>query len=165
MSGTLIASTVLISSIVHQVNRLPVSITNESSIEAKHGREPLTISSEIGKPICSEIKQDKVLSFIYSKVNDSDFITPEDNLCKSLTVYININTSEITLTTKRIGRSYKICLNPKSSNGCEDIIAQVKKGIDPANALHYTFKNEIIRNDTQRETIERLFLKPSTLIQ
>ena len=113
---------------------------------------------------CVDIKTNKVLAFTYAKILNSPYIKPDENLCKLLTEYINVNESEILITTKRKGRSHYLCLMISVDGKCKSLLGALNKGIDPSQALHYTFSKNIVQNTVQKETIERLFIKPSLLI-
>lgn len=102
---------------------------------------------------------------IFQKTIDSEFVSYEPELCNILSNFVNNNPDNLILTTKRKGRSQTICLKKEQESTCKSYLAIVNSDIPAAEALRYTYAAEIPQPGIQKETVERLFIKPSSLIQ
>ena len=114
---------------------------------------------------CQKISGNKLLMMIFQKTIDSEFVSYESELCNILSNFANDNPDNLILTTKRKGRSQTICLKREKESTCRSHLAIVNSDIPAAEALRYTYTAEIPQPEIQKETVERLFLKPSSLIQ
>ena len=120
-----------------------------------------TSASASCKPIAN-----KNLKWITTKITESDLASPRSISCDEYNFISSYTWNEVVLTTGRLKRKAVICLSNSQSDPCKHVIADFEPWIDnPPLALQEIFNLSRNQNQEMFETVERLFIKPSSLIK
>ena len=106
-----------------------------------------------------------IYSTIISKVETSDIATPKEISCTEIIEINKQNPVNLLLTSGRKRGKYTICLSDNSSNPCKYVIGTFNENRNPSDMLSQVFDFPQPKRTQLNETVERLFLKPSLLIQ
>lgn len=132
--------------------------------EASNAAE-LSVSAQ-NPALCSGLKENITLNEILIRTNQAvGFLRPKQNICETLSKFKNINQADIVLTSTPNGDLYKICIGSSMASPCSQIIADVEPGITAGDALQFAYAVNIQKDGPQKQTVERLFIRPSTLIK
>ena len=85
--------------------------------------------------------------------------------CKEIDFIKGVDEDKLIVTTGRRRGRYSICLSDTKDNPCKFIIGYFKKNGVPSQMLSELFDIEFSQNGELNETVERLFLEPSSLIR
>jgi hypothetical protein len=107
----------------------------------------------------------KLYGLISTKIiqSDSSKIIALD--CAELTKIQSYYEDDILLTSGRSQGQYVICLTNSKNKPCAHVIAQLIGSEPPSLSMTRIFGLDQPPSDTLNETIERLFLRPSTLLK
>jgi len=86
-------------------------------------------------------------------------------ICEEIDIIKGLNEDKLLVTTGRKRGRYSICLSDNKQNPCKFIIGYFKKNGIPSEMLSKLFEIEFSQNGELNETVERLFLEPSSLIR
>ena len=105
-----------------------------------------------------------IYNSIISKIEDSSIAKPNELSC---TEKIEINSqdpNDMLITTGRKRGKYTICLSDDSSNPCKYVMGIFNESKIPSDMLSEIFNITKTKQTQLNETVERLFFKPSLLI-
>ena len=112
------------------------------------------------------IKNDNsIIEKLIIKINSNE--NTELNLitCEEIDIIKSFNEDKLLVTTGRKRGRYSICLSDNKDNPCKFIIGYFKKNGIPSEMLSKLFEIEFSQDGELNETVERLFLEPSSLIR
>ena len=91
----------------------------------------------------------------------------ESNLlsCDELKKAADLNTNTLAITSGRSRGEYTICLSDDRDNPCKLKLGTFKNTQDPSYMLSQLFNVQVEQDVHLNETVERLFLTPSSLIK
>jgi len=134
---------------------------------------PYTVSAqsrvlEVGQieQSCTQIKANKTLSSILQKSEDAaGFLKIRSDACRVLISYLNTPEDELVLTTARAASGQSICISATDKKVCTDMIADVEPGVVAAEALLFVYSDSLHTAGPQKQTVERLFIRPASVIR
>ena len=114
---------------------------------------------------CIESLENNVVKWSISKIESSDMATVSSFTCDDAKNMNRMNSDQISITSGRKRGKATICLSDEKDYPCKFIIGFINPEFDSATALSkiYSFTPPV--SSQLNETVERLFLKPSSLIQ
>jgi hypothetical protein len=116
--------------------------------------------------LCSGLIENITLNEILLRTNQAvGFLKPKQNICETLSKFKGVNQVDLVITSTPSGDLYKICIGSSMSSPCSDIIADVEPGISAGDALQFAYVVNLQKDGPQKQTVERLFIRPSTLIK
>ncbi len=128
---------------------------------------PLTIlnSNSTSASDCSNELNNKLVAWSMNKIRKSDMATPNPLTCEEVKDMNQMKNENITITSGRKKGKTAICLSDESNYPCKFAIGIIKPQFDAAFALSEIYSFTPPKSSQLNETVERLFLKPSSLIQ
>ena len=114
---------------------------------------------------CIESVENDVVKWSISKIEASDMANVSSFTCDDAKIMNKMNSDNISITSGRKRGKATICLSDEKDYPCKFIIGFINPAFDSATALSeiYSFTPPV--SSQLNETVERLFLKPSSLIQ
>ena len=107
-------------------------------------------------------------SFIRMSMNViKESLVAENNIlsCEELKIAADLNTDTLAITSGRTRGKYTICLSDERENPCKILLGVFKDSQNPSDMLSKLFKIKVEQKGQLNETVERLFLTPSSLIK
>ena len=115
---------------------------------------------------CSDITDNsEMLQIIDLRLSESKLVSLSQDVCKSYQEALNLNAANLLVTTGRKRGKNVICLSDTKSKPCKYILATMTQTDNPANLLAEVFKLKSNGRAVLNETVERLYLTPSSLIR
>ena len=114
---------------------------------------------------CSTKIKNKVALWSIKKIESSDISDIYPISCDEANEINELNEDKILITTGRKRGKAIICLSDAQDYPCKFRIGTINDGYEPGLALSKIYSYQIPKSTVFNETVERLFLKPSTLIQ
>ena len=107
---------------------------------------------------------EEIYSTIISKIEKSEIAETSKLSCEEIININNDNPNSLLITSGRKRGKYTICLSDNSKNPCKYVIGTFNKNKNPSEMLSQVFDIERPEQTQLNETVERLFFKPSLLI-
>lgn len=118
------------------------------------------------KSSCQAINGNLTLSTVLLKTNQAEgFLRPRPNICEVLKRFTAVDQTSLVLTTVRVGKLYGVCIGESITTPCSELIADVEQGVPASEALQFAYGLDLEQGGPQRQTVERLFLRPSAIIR
>ena len=115
---------------------------------------------------CQALSGNQTLSTVLLKTNQAEgFLRPRPNICEVLNRFTAVDQTSLVLTTMRVGKLYGVCIGKSITSPCSALIADVEQGVPASEALQFAYGLELEQGGPQRQTVERLFLRPSAIIR
>ena len=114
---------------------------------------------------CIESVENEVIKWSISKIESSDMANVSSFTCDDAKNMNKMNSDQISITSGRKRGKATICLSDEKDYPCKFIIGFINPEFDAATALSEIYSFTPPQSSQLNETVERLFLKPSTLIQ
>ena len=114
---------------------------------------------------CSNEINNKVVSWSISKIIESDMATAQALQCDEVKNLNQMKREQIYITSGRKRGKATICLSDESDYPCKFVIGIIEPQFDSSTALSEIYSFTPPKSSQLNETVERLFLKPSSLIQ
>ena len=114
---------------------------------------------------CSHSIDNKVVAWSINKIKNSDMATNNTFSCEQVKEMNSMNSDQISITSGRKRGQATICISDESNYPCKFIIGIIEPQFDSATALSEIYSFTPPKSSQLNETVERLFLKPSSLIQ
>jgi hypothetical protein len=115
---------------------------------------------------CTQIKANKSLSYIFQKSEDAaGFLKTRLDACRVLISYLNTPEDELLLTTARTSSGQSICISATDKKVCTDMIADVEPGVVAGETLLFVYSDSLHTAGPQKQTVERLFIRPASIIR
>ena len=114
---------------------------------------------------CIESVENDVLKWSISKIESSDMAKVSSFTCDEAKNMNKMNSDQISITSGRKRGKATICLSDEKDYPCKFIIGFINPEFDAATALSEIYSFTPPKSSQLNETVERLFLKPSSLIQ
>jgi hypothetical protein len=105
-----------------------------------------------------------IYSTITSKIESSVTAIPNKLSCAEVMEINNYSPDDMLITSGRKRGSYTICLSNNSSKPCKYVVGTFTQNRSPAEMLTNLFNIPKPKQTQLNETVERLFFKPSLLI-
>ena len=106
-----------------------------------------------------------VVIWSIDKIKNSEMADVNIFNCEIVNAMNNMNSEQISITSGRKNMKPVICLSDEDDFPCKFIIGFIKPQFDPATALSEIYSFNPPESSILNETVERLFLKPSSLIK
>ena len=106
----------------------------------------------------------EVYSVLSAKIMASEDATINTISCEEIGMINEYNIDELLITSGRKRGKYTICISNDPSNPCKHILGNLKVNQNPSDSLVSVFEIEKPKQKFLNETVERLFFKPSLLI-
>jgi len=118
------------------------------------------------KGSCQVLSGNRTLTLVLLKTKEADgFLRPRSDICEVLSRFRAVDQGDLVLTTMRVGKHYGVCIGKSSNAPCSALIADVEQGVAASEALQFAYGLDLQRGGPQRQTVERLFIKPSAIIR
>ena len=114
---------------------------------------------------CIESVEKDVVNWSISKIESSDIANVSSFTCDEAKNMNKMNNDKIFITSGRKRGKATICLSDEKDYPCKFIIGFINPEFDSATALSEIYSFTPPQSSQLNETVERLFLKPSSLIQ
>ena len=114
---------------------------------------------------CFGLFKNDVLIWSIEKIKTSEMADINTFGCEVVDAMNKMNPEQISITSGRKQRKPVICLSDESDFPCKFVIGFIKPQFDAATALSEIYSFTPPKSSQLNETVERLFLKPSSLIQ
>ena len=114
---------------------------------------------------CSNELDNKLVAWSMNKIRKSNMATPNSVTCEEVKYMNQMKNENITITSVRKKGKTAICLSDENNYPCKFVIGFIKPQFDAAFALSEIYSFTPPKSSQLNETVERLFLKPSSLIQ
>ena len=106
-----------------------------------------------------------IIEKLIIKINSYEHTELNLITCKEIDIIKGFNEDKLLVTTGRKRGRYSICLSNTKDNPCKFILGYFKKNGIPSEMLSKLFEIEFSQDGELNETVERLFLEPSSLIR
>tara|TARA_B100000214_G_scaffold367378_1_gene337436 strand:- start:397 stop:834 length:438 start_codon:yes stop_codon:yes gene_type:complete len=113
---------------------------------------------------CIESIENDVVKWSISKIESSDIANVSSFTCDDAKNMNKMNGNEISITSGRRRGKATICLSDNKDYPCKFIIGFINPEFDSIKALSIIYSFIPPKSSELNETVERLFLKPSSLI-
>lgn len=113
---------------------------------------------------CTPIKEG-LYAWIKQKIEVSQYSKPVSIECQELKVIEGYKDEEVQITSGRQRGKYYICLTNTKENPCQHKIAELVGYEAPSVLISRIFGASQAKPEYLNETVERLFLRPSSLIK
>ncbi len=118
------------------------------------------------KQNCTSVISNNTLEWSLSKIKESNLAKLSNISCEEIKSINRMRSEDIMITSGRKRGQSLICLSNDKDYPCKHIIGIINPGfIDTTYALSEIFSFTPEVPEELNETVERLFLKPSSLIQ
>lgn len=107
---------------------------------------------------------EEIYSTIISKIEKSEIADTSKLSCEEIININKNNPNSLLITSGRKRGKYTICLSDNSKNPCKYVIGTFNKNENPSDMLSQVFDIQKPERTQLNETVERLFFKPSLLI-
>ena len=107
---------------------------------------------------------EKIYSTIISKIEHSEIANTNELSCEEITEINKNNPNSLLITSGRKRGKYTICLSDNPKNPCKYVIGTFNRKNNPSEMLSQVFDIPKPEQTQLNETVERLFFKPSLLI-
>lgn len=115
---------------------------------------------------CKTLSGNSVISRVLEATQQAaGFLQAREDICKTLAKYLNTPPQQLVLTSTRKGAIDSVCITTDPKAACVDIIADVEKGAIASEALQFAYSNSLEETGPQKQTVERLFIRPATMIR
>jgi len=114
---------------------------------------------------CENQLTNQTLKWTLDRIKSSQQLIALPLNCDQLKSLDRSDENNFLLTTGRKARKSVICLSANKDNPCEYALAVLNQGADPSKALMKAFSYQSEPSIYLNETVERLFINPSKLIQ
>ncbi len=114
---------------------------------------------------CDEPISNNVLQWTIDKINNSEIVELIVLSCDQTNELNKVPGDKLQITTGRKRGRAIICISDEEAFPCKYKLATINSGYDAPTALTKVFSFTPPESSQLNETVERLFLKPSTLIQ
>ena len=114
---------------------------------------------------CNESVKNDVVKWSISKIESSDMAKISSFTCDEVKNMNKMNSNQIEITHGRKRGKATICLSDEKDYPCKFIIGFINPEFHAAKALSEIYIFTPPQSSQLNETVERLFLKPSSLIQ
>ena len=114
---------------------------------------------------CFESFKNEVVIWSIDKIKTSEMADINTFNCEVVDEMNKMNPEQISITSGRKQRKPVICLSDESDYPCKFVIGFINPQFDAATALSEIYSFTPPKSSQLNETVERLFLKPSSLIQ
>ena len=114
---------------------------------------------------CFESFKNEVVIWSIDKIKTSEMADINTFNCEVVDELNKMNPEQISITSGRKQRKPVICLSDESDYPCKFVIGFINPQFDAATALSEIYSFTPPKSSQLNETVERLFLKPSSLIQ
>ena len=114
---------------------------------------------------CFESFKNEVVIWSIDKIKTSEMADINTFNCEIVDEMNKMNPEQISITSGRKQRKPVICLSDESDYPCKFVIGFINPQFDAATALSEIYSFTPPKSSQLNETVERLFLKPSSLIQ
>ena len=109
--------------------------------------------------------KNEVVMWSIDKIKTSEMADINTFNCEIVDEMNKMNPEQISITSGRKQRKPVICLSDESDYPCKFVIGFINPQFDSATALSEIYSFTPPKSSQLNETVERLFLKPSSLIQ
>ena len=120
-----------------------------------------TFSSES----CDDSLKNQVVEWSIKKIKESNLAELVNKSCNETIQMKKMAAEKILITTGRKRGKPLICISDEKDYPCKFIIGNIKPGIDSSEAIKQIYSFNPPQASQLNETVERLFLNPSSLIQ
>tara|TARA_B100000965_G_C19531054_1_gene731127 strand:+ start:826 stop:1215 length:390 start_codon:yes stop_codon:yes gene_type:complete len=114
---------------------------------------------------CIQSVQNDVVRWSISKISSSSKASLSSFTCDEANLMNKMISDQISITTGRRRGEATICLSDQKEYPCKFIIGIINSEFDSTSALSEIYSFTPPKSSQLNETVERLFLKPSSLIQ
>ena len=128
----------------------------------------LSISSPLSTPANTETctpREEGLYAWIQQKIEASQYSKPVRLECQELKVIEGYRDENVQITSGRQRGKYYICLTNTKENPCPHKIAELVGYEAPSVLISRIFGASQAKPEYLNETVERLFLRPSSLIK
>ena len=114
---------------------------------------------------CIKSVKNNVVKWSISKIQSSEMANISSFSCEEAKEMNKMDGDQISITSGRKRGKATICLSDEKSYPCKFVIGFINPEFDAATALTEIYSFTPPQSSQLNETVERLFLKPSSLIQ
>ena len=114
---------------------------------------------------CDASLENKVVKWSIIKIKESNLAIFEPISCDLVTQMDNMAEDKILITSGRKRGKPLICISDEKDYPCKFVIGNIIPGIDSSEAIKQIYSFTPPQSSQLNETVERLFLNPSSLIQ
>ena len=114
---------------------------------------------------CIKSVKNNVVKWSISKIQSSEMANISSFSCEEAKEMNKMDGDQISITSGRKRGKATICLSDEKSYPCKFVIGFINPEFDAATALSEIYSFTPPQSSQLNETVERLFLKPSSLIQ
>ena len=114
---------------------------------------------------CDESLKNKVLEWSIQKIKESNLAELVNKSCHETIQMKKMAEDKILITSGRKRGKPLICISDEKDYPCKFIIGNINPGIDSSEAIKQIYSFSPPQSSQLNETVERLFLNPSSLIQ
>ena len=119
----------------------------------------------LGSESCDEILNNKVVEWSIQKIKDSNLAEFVNKSCDEAKQMEKMAEDKILITSGRKRGKPLICISDEKDYPCKFIIGNINPGVDSSEAIKQIYSFNPPQSSQLNETVERLFLNPSSLIQ
>ena len=124
-----------------------------------------SINQSIASSACEKPIQNTVFRWIVEKISTSEIANAKPLSCEEIKEITSYQEEVILITSGRKRGEYTICLSDDKLQPCKHTIATLIGWSSPSEMLEEVFDYKEQKSSVFNETVERLFLKPSSLIR
>ena len=114
---------------------------------------------------CDESLENKVVRWSIIKIKESKLAIFEPISCDLVKQMDKMAEDKIFITSGRKRGKPLICISDQKDYPCKFVIGKINPGIDSSEAIKQIYSFTPPQSSQLNETVERLFLNPSSLIQ
>lgn len=115
---------------------------------------------------CTQLQANKTLSLILQRTNDATgFLKVRPGVCGVLAKYLSTPQEDLILTSVSTQSGQSVCISANTRTPCTDLVADIEDGVIAGEALQFVFADSMQTSGPQKQTVERLFIRPASIIR
>ena len=114
---------------------------------------------------CGITFQNKVINWTIKKLENSSLVSLKEMSCQEISEILKMDPSKVLITTGRKRGERVICISDDKDFPCKNYLPTILPSISSFDAMSQIFEVKFDRKKIMNETVERLYITPSELIE
>ena len=114
---------------------------------------------------CALTFKNKVINWTIKKLENSSLVSLKEMSCQEISEILKMDPSKVLITTGRKRGERVICISDNKDFPCKNYLATILPSVSSFDAISQIFEVKFDRKKIMNETVERLYITPSELIE
>ena len=114
---------------------------------------------------CEVTLRNKVINWTIKKLDNSSLVSLKEMSCQEISEIVKMDPSKVLITTGRKRGERVICISDNKDFPCKNYLATIVPSVSSFDAMTQIFEVKFDRTKIMNETVERLYITPSELIE